>query len=104
MRSRTPVVRRCTAVAAHGKRCRQTPFKTSPFCWHHTARADRDALRGADLRSEDRAKVSADRIVRMLTDRDLVQLEQFLSAGDEGTIRLEKRSGRLTAQQERAAH
>lgn len=103
MRSRTPVVRRCTAVAAHGKRCMQTPFKTSPFCWHHTARADRDALRGADLRSEDRAKVSADRIVRLLTDRDLVELEQFLSAGDEGTIRLEKRGGRLTALQERSA-
>jgi hypothetical protein len=29
-------VRRCVAVAAHGKRCQQTPFRGSPYCWHHT--------------------------------------------------------------------
>ena len=29
-------VSRCVAVAAHGKRCQQTPFRGSPYCWHHT--------------------------------------------------------------------
>jgi hypothetical protein len=29
-------VKRCVAVAAHGKRCQQTPFRGSPYCWHHT--------------------------------------------------------------------
>ncbi|MGD9697263.1 MAG: hypothetical protein AB7V42_16570 [Thermoleophilia bacterium] len=27
---------RCIAIAAHGKRCQQSPFKGSPYCWHHT--------------------------------------------------------------------
>jgi hypothetical protein len=29
-------VSRCIAVAAHGKRCQQSPFRGSPYCWHHT--------------------------------------------------------------------
>jgi hypothetical protein len=29
-------VSRCVAVAAHGKRCQQSPFRGSPYCWHHT--------------------------------------------------------------------
>src|SRR5690242_989489 len=32
----TRSVSRCVAVAAHGKRCQQTPFRGSPYCWHHT--------------------------------------------------------------------
>jgi len=28
-------VRRCVAVASHGKRCQQSPFRGSPYCWHH---------------------------------------------------------------------
>ena len=28
-------VRRCVAVAGHGKRCQQSPFRGSPYCWHH---------------------------------------------------------------------
>ncbi|MGD9570276.1 MAG: hypothetical protein AB7V62_00140 [Thermoleophilia bacterium] len=24
------------AIAAHGKRCQQSPFRGSPYCWHHT--------------------------------------------------------------------
>ena len=27
---------RCVAIAAHGKRCQQSPFRGSPYCWHHT--------------------------------------------------------------------
>lgn len=29
-------VSRCIAIAAHGKRCQQSPFRGSPYCWHHT--------------------------------------------------------------------
>jgi hypothetical protein len=28
-------VTRCVAVASHGKRCQQSPFRGSPYCWHH---------------------------------------------------------------------
>ncbi len=28
-------VTRCVAVAGHGKRCQQSPFRGSPYCWHH---------------------------------------------------------------------
>lgn len=26
---------RCVAVAAHGRRCQQSRYKGSPYCWHH---------------------------------------------------------------------
>lgn len=29
-------VSRCIAIAAHGRRCQQTPFRGGPYCWHHT--------------------------------------------------------------------
>ncbi len=66
MQDRSPVMKRCQAVAAHGRRCMQTPYVTSPFCWHHTARADRDGLRREGLRNVDPTKVSADRIISVL--------------------------------------
>lgn len=87
--SSRPNIIRCQAVAAHGRRCMQTPYMTSPFCWHHTAKAERDELRRESLRGDEHSKVSADRIVRMLTDEQLVQLEQFLDAGGEGSLPLE---------------
>jgi hypothetical protein len=88
MRQSRPNIVRCKAVAAHGRRCMQTPYVTSPFCWHHTARADRDALRRESLRGDEHSKVAADRIVRMLSDDQLVQIEQFLEAGGEGVLPL----------------
>lgn len=32
----TRSVSRCVAIAAHGKRCQQSPFRGGPYCWHHT--------------------------------------------------------------------
>lgn len=32
--SASPVTR-CVAIASHGKRCQQSPFRGSPYCWHH---------------------------------------------------------------------
>lgn len=29
-------VNRCIAIAAHGRRCQQTTYRGSPYCWHHT--------------------------------------------------------------------
>jgi hypothetical protein len=28
-------VSRCSAIAAHGRRCQQSRYKGSPYCWHH---------------------------------------------------------------------
>lgn len=80
MRESTITIARCKAVAAHGRRCTQTPYMTSPFCWHHTARADRDALRDASLRGDDHSKELAERIVGAdLTAEQVEQIERVLS-------------------------
>jgi len=103
MKERFPAMNRCRAVAAHGRRCVQTPFMTSPFCWHHTARTDRDALRQENMRSEDHAKVSIDRIVHILGDREVTEIAEFLESGDQGEIRIERRGDQIVARTERTA-
>lgn len=81
MRQSRPNIIRCKAVAAHGKRCMQTPYVTSPFCWHHTARADRDALRGDSLRGDEHTKELVSRIVRAdLSPAQREQIEQVLAS------------------------
>jgi hypothetical protein len=80
MRQSTIEISRCKAIAAHGRRCMQTPYMTSPFCWHHTARADREALRSAGLRGGDQSKELAERIVGAdLTPDQVQRIEQVLS-------------------------
>ncbi|MGA0068148.1 MAG: hypothetical protein ACO3PB_01620 [Miltoncostaeaceae bacterium] len=66
------IINRCQAVAAHGKRCRQTPYMTSGFCWHHTAKADREALRRELLRGDERSKDLAERIVTADLSREQI--------------------------------
>lgn len=74
------VINRCQAIAAHGRRCMQTPYASSHFCWHHTAKADREALREESLRADGQAKVLAERIVTAELTPDQVQrIEQVLS-------------------------
>lgn len=81
MRQSTFTISRCRAVAAHGKRCMQTPYMTSPFCWHHTAKADREALRSENLRGHQHSKVLADRIRSSdLTTDQVRKIEQVLAA------------------------
>ena len=54
---------------------------TSPFCWHHTAAADRDALRRESLRGDDQAKELVDRIVNAdLTEEQVQRIERALAA------------------------
>lgn len=79
MRQSTLTISRCKAVAAHGKRCMQTPYMTSPFCWHHTAKADREALRDENLRGDEHSKVLADRILASdLTEEQRERIEGVL--------------------------
>lgn len=81
MRQSTIVISRCKATAAHGRRCMQTPYMTSPFCWHHTARADRDALRQESLRGDDHSKELAERILDAeLTAEQRERIEKVLAA------------------------
>lgn len=80
MRNSRLVINRCQAVAAHGKRCRQTPYAGSPFCWHHTARADREALRRDAMRGDEHSKELAERIVTAdLTREQLERIESVLA-------------------------
>lgn len=73
-------INRCQAVAAHGKRCRQTPFMTSSFCWHHTAKADREALRDSSLRGDDTTKELVERLVTAdLTREQIARIESVLA-------------------------
>lgn len=81
MRDSRLVINRCQAVAAHGKRCRQTPYMTSSFCWHHTARADREALREESMRGDEHSKELAERIVTADLSREQVErIESVLAA------------------------
>ena len=75
------IMNRCQAVAAHGKRCRQTPYMTSHFCWHHTAKADREALRQAALRGDEHSKELAERIVTADLSREQIEsIEKVLAS------------------------
>jgi len=73
MRQSTLTISRCKAVAAHGKRCMQTPYMTSNFCWHHTAKADREALRQETLRGDEHSKELAERIVSADLSREQIE-------------------------------
>ncbi len=80
MRQSRVTISRCKAVAAHGRRCMQTPYMTSPFCWHHTARADREVLRHESLRGDDHSKELAERIVGAdLTAEQVLEIERVLA-------------------------
>ena len=97
MKSRSPIMKRCQAVAAHGRRCMQTPYMTSPFCWHHTARADREALRGDHV-----AKAEADRIISVLGDAKVAELVEFIAAEGADHIVLERNGDEIIARAQRA--
>ena len=100
MKDRSPIMKRCQATAQHGRRCMQTPYMTSPFCWHHTARADRDALRREGLRNDDTTKVSAERIVSVLGDAKVAELVDFLESEGAATVRIERSGDEIIARAE----
>jgi hypothetical protein len=117
----TRSVSRCIAVAAHGKRCQQSPFRGSPYCWHHTqsrkvwppsrpgtsrstARASmgaRPETSGADLTvASGRAlRASGQELARDLIgalDEDtLAVLVEFLRSDRPGAVYLARENGRI---------
>jgi hypothetical protein len=112
-------VSRCIAVAAHGKRCQQTPFRGSPYCWHHTqsrkvwapsrpaptparGAGDRRAAEderptplhgGADLRET--ARALAREMVDELDGHELAALVDFLESDRPGALFLAREDGQI---------
>jgi hypothetical protein len=113
----TRSVSRCVAIAAHGKRCQQSPFRGSPYCWHHTqsrkvwapsrplsASATRDrAARAAEVAADAVPKVDqetlAARLAAALGPEKLDELVAFLEGPDDGAYLLVKDDGGLLSEQ-----
>lgn len=112
-------VSRCIAIAAHGKRCQQSPFRGSPYCWHHNrsrkvwAPSRLDGARGrptetsADhgpprepatvdlpwLRAT--AGTALDRMLEGLDNDALAVLVDFLQSPSAGALFLAREGGRI---------
>jgi hypothetical protein len=116
-------VSRCVAIAAHGKRCQQSPFRGSPYCWHHTqsrkiwapsrpiastagraavARAEAEAVEAAVAESRNGGGPEPDgvgrRIVDALGPEKAEELAAFLEAPEGGAFLLLKDEGGLTTE------
>ncbi len=102
-------VNRCIAIAAHGRRCQQSTYRGSPYCWHHTQSRkvwapSRTAARPrtADARvvalaahpERERDQLTAiDRIAGHLNRGQLEQLARFLEAPGDGTLAINRAHG-----------
>ena len=113
----TRSVSRCVAIAAHGKRCQQSPFRGSPYCWHHTqsrkvwapsrplsASATRArAARAAEAAAEAGPRVDMDalaaRLAAALGPEKLAEMVEFLEGPDDGAYLLVKDDGGLLSEQ-----
>ncbi len=113
-------VSRCVAIASHGRRCQQSPYRGGPYCWHHTqsrklpatsrprgARGVRvaeegRAVPGPGLREEAAAwrlpSRDADQLIDALDPPGLEALVEFLDSGEKGTLFIERHEGGLTAE------
>jgi hypothetical protein len=112
-------VNRCIAVAAHGRRCQQTTYRGSPYCWHHTqsrkvwapSRMQAGARRPLPAAGLDDVPVApvplvpppvateaelASRIAESLSREQLEALAAFLASGADGVFRLEVVDGQVT--------
>lgn len=113
-------VDRCIAVAAHGRRCQQTTYRGSPYCWHHTQsrkvwapsrmatsrprRApDGGALPAAEVPIlageavlDERAVVTATELARVLSPDQLSALHEFLRDERNGVFRIDRAGGEIT--------
>ena len=108
--SASPVTR-CIAVASHGKRCQQSPFRGSPYCWHHLqsrkvpapSRPIRvapgptgDGLSGATaLPVVDRMALAV-RLAHRLGASELGELVRFVEDRRDGTLVMLKEAGDVT--------
>jgi len=117
----TRSVSRCVAIAAHGKRCQQSPFRGSPYCWHHTqsrkvwapsrplsARATRERAEAAAAEAAAEAAPKVDlealgaRLAAALGPDKLAELVEFLEGPDDGAYLLVKDDGGLLSEHSRS--
>jgi hypothetical protein len=100
------LVRRCVAVAAHGRRCQQTPYRGGPYCWHHTQSRkvwapSRPLEAGARTAGAPAVQPpgpsAAERLPGLLAGLDDADLVRFLDEVDSGVLCIEKRDGALVA-------
>ena len=99
-------VRRCVAVASHGKRCQQSPFRGSPYCWHHLQSrkvpapsrpfrvAPQPPAEVAALPLVDRMALAV-RLAHSLGAKELAELVTFIEDRRDGTLVLLKEDGRV---------
>jgi len=123
----TRPVSRCIAIAAHGKRCQQSPFRGSPYCWHHNqsrkvwppsrpadtagrviarpTEAEDAAMRQARQESRHRTgEVLSRRLVEVLDDEALETLVAFLESDYDATALLAREGGHLAVVVDHAEH
>ena len=104
-------VDRCIAIAAHGRRCQQSTYRGSPYCWHHNQSRkvwapSRAAARPATAdRTTDVPVIPLaaappappatplDRIAARLNQGQLEQLARFLEGPGEGTLVITRAHG-----------
>jgi hypothetical protein len=116
----TRSVSRCVAIAAHGKRCQQSPFRGSPYCWHHTqsrkvwapsrplsasatrARAARAAETAAEVGPKVDLEALAARLAAALGPEKLAEMVAFLESPDDGAYLLVKDEGGLLSEHSRS--
>ncbi|MGI9539884.1 MAG: hypothetical protein ACR2N6_07030 [Miltoncostaeaceae bacterium] len=94
---------RCVAVASHGRRCQQTPYRGSPYCWHHQKSRKLPApsrVRAArpapvdEVQVLDRPKAPpAERLVAELGEEGVEEILDFLAADEDGSFLLERKQG-----------
>lgn len=101
-------VRRCIAVASHGRRCQQSPFRGSPYCWHHlqsrkvpapsrtrTASPAITAAPAPETLPVIDPMTAATRLVRELNREALSALVDFVDASRDGSLTLRRESGEV---------
>ncbi len=98
-------VNRCIAVASHGRRCQQTPYRGSPYCWHHQKSrklpapsrhgAARPVPVAAAVADEVPEIPPAERLVAELGEERVAEILDFLAAEEDGSLLLERRQGVL---------
>lgn len=97
-------VNRCIAVAAHGRRCQQTTFRGSPYCWHHTqsrklpapSRVQATRRRGGPVEIVvEPVLAPLEVIARDLSADQLDALARFLTGSESGTFVLDKQAGEI---------
>lgn len=101
-------VTRCAAVASHGRRCQQTPYQGSGYCWHHlrsqkvhrpsrplTRRPRRAEDRGPRNAPPEPVSATRTRLDRMLGPDRVRDLLAFLEDERDGTLTLRREDGTL---------